>query len=689
MSKVKEFIKKYFLIICLVIISLFKIHITNKLPLLAFPEQVYDDGLMVKLAKNIVQGKWLGVYDSNTLIKGAGFPIFLALLKSFNISYIFAMNIFYVLACMYFIYSIKDDIKSKIIKIIIFSIMLFNPIASAEYTFQRVYRNGIGVFQTVFIFSAIYIVWKNRYENIKTLLPHILIAAINVAFLWYSREDSIWIIPFLFASLILTTIFIIAKALSSRKFSKTAKNKFYTNIIVKSLIILMPIWILIFSTNAIRLINYKYYGIFIERESETYLNKVLAAFYSVKANEEYPRVDNTREKINRIYEVSETLSSIKPYLEDSLDIWSQYGSSQDKKEVENGWFSWALKHAMLTAGKYFNPIEVNDFYHKIYDEIELALENNQLEREPNIILSTFPPFRDEYKGKFINYCLGYVQYIYEFRDIQSTNMESPEFNGLDSTTLSDFEFITNNFITSRNVTNARICGWYSLNNSENFKLYLTNEKSEQISEIPRGESSDVIAVYSLNPNLQYRFDFVITDIESTKPYENLFIEVFNLNDELVEKIPLDSYQQYAVLEGEKSTYSLSIVSIEKNIDPIKTFSDSSVKILNAIKEIYAKTGKLLFIISLVSYFIILILTIIKSIKNKKLEKEFDILLILSAYILSAIVVIVGVAYTGLTSCYTLMYSYLAVVYPLFIMFVTLGIGYIFDKIICKVSNKSI
>ena len=687
LKDVKSFIKKYILLICIFLISFIKIHITNKLPILAIPDQVYDDGLMVLLAKNLIQGNWLGAFESSTLVKGAGFPIFLALLKSFNLSYLFTINILYTLSCIYFIYSIKDDIKNTFIRILIFIIMLFNPISYATHTFQRVYRNGIIIFQTIFIFSAIYIIWKNRFSSIKKLLPHVLIASINMVFLYHSREDSIWIMPFLLVSFILILINIIFKHPDINNIKTKIKKALY--IVTKSLIILMPIWVLVFSTTAIKIINYRHYGMFIERESETYLSKVVTAFYSVKAYDDIPRVDNTREKINRIYEISETLESIKPNLENSLDVWSAYGAYKDKKEVENGWFGWALKYAALISGKYFSQMEADEFFQQVYNEINIALENGKLEKEPNVISNLLPPFRDSYKDVLLNYCLGYVQYIYEFRDVQCTNLESKDFIGLQNANLSDFEFITNNKTSSRNITNARLCGWYSLNNKEDFKLLLTNEDGNNIAEIPRGDSSDVINVFSLNPDLKYRFDFVITDIESISDYNELFISVYDMNNNLIENIPLDSYEQYAIIENDISTYSLSIISIEKNIDPVKSFSEKSVNTLNAISSLYAKTGKSLLIISLFAYIIILITTIIKSIKNKNVAKEFDVFLVLSAYLLSAIVVIVGVAYTGLTSCYTLLYSYLSSAYPLFMMFATLGIFYIIDIIINKFICKKV
>ena len=676
-NNIKAFFKKHYFVLIVLLISAIRFYIIAPLPLKAYPKQVYDDALMVKLSKNIIEGHWLGIYDNNTLIKGVGFPVFLAILKFLNIPYLFGMNVLYILACIYFIYVIKDDIKNKSLRILIFIIMLFNPISYAEYTFQRVYRNGTGIFQTIFIFSAIYFIWKNKLKNIKILLPHIFIASINIVFLWHSRDDSMWIIPFLIVSMGLTSICILINYFLNRKDS----NAIFIKTILKILCILMPIWILIFSTTSIKLLNYKKYGVFIEKETNSNLGKVLNVFYQVKAHEKIYRVDNTREKINRICEVSETLNSIKPQLMDSLSIWSQFDSAPNDGEVENGWFSWALEYAVYNSGKYFSAQESNDFYGKIFSEIEYALNTGKLERENDILVSFLPPFHEEYKKDLLKFYLGYLEYISEFREMESTNTISEESDSLDAVRLVDFEFVTSNKVVSRNSSNIRLVGWYFLKNKEDFKLYLTNEKQQSIAEITRIDSPDIANVYNLNPDLNYRFDFVCTDIEQNFNYENLFITSYTLNDEYIESIPLNEYIQNAAIETNDSTYSITIASIDKRADPSEAYSRKSIQILNTIKSLYSKSGKVLLVVSIITYVLLLFTIILKLFKHTNVSQDIDVILILTAILLSLLLLTAGVAYTGLTCCYTFMYLYLACTFPLFVMFVTLSIGYTINKFI--------
>lgn len=693
-NNVKEFIKKYWFIIIIAIISFIRIHMVNKLPMIALPKEGSDDGLMVSLAKNIIEGKWLGTFESNTLVKGAGYPIFLALVKSLNLSYLFTINVLYVLACIYFIYAIKDDIKSKILKLIIFVVMIFNPISYAELSFQRIYRNFNTVFQAIFIFSAMYIIWKNKTKGLKSMIWHILIAAFNMVFLWHSKEDSIWILPFMIVISALILIVAIFNHFSKnkkgeRKELESNKRIFaHAAFVFKLVMIAMPIWVLVFSTATIKSLNEKYYGVYIEKDSE--VGNVCTALYSVKAKENYPRVDNPREEIYRVYEVSETLNSIRDSLEYSLDNWAIYGSDPEKKQVENGWFGWAIKSAMTLSGNYDDPKSLKEFCDKICDEIYAALDSGELEREENILISGQPPFRDEYKDQFMSYWLGYVQFMYEFRTMQSSNNVSEDYISLDSVSLNDFEFVTNDEVATRSVSNARICGWYALQNRENYTMYLTNEKDVKIKEITRSNSEDLISIFSLDPRYNYRFDYVINDIESIADYEKLYLSVFDMDKKLVDKIDLfEPFPPRETVSNDVSIYSLHLVSINKKVDPVITYSDKAVETLNSIKDIYAKYGKALYIVSLSVYVLLIVKFVIKLLVRKNVTKDFDVLMMLSAYMLSTIVVIIGVAYTGITSCYTLLYFYLAAIYPLFIMFATHGIGYLVDGILEFLKNNFI
>lgn len=675
MKNIISFVKKNYVLICMIILALIRFGIVEKLPILAFPSEVYDDQLMVKLSKNIIEGNWLGEYDSNTFVKKPGFPMFLALLKNLNLSFLFTLDILYILSCFYFMYAIKDNVKNGFLKIIIFIIMLFNPISYASWTFQRVYRNGAGIFQTILIFSGIYIIFKDRKKSIKELMPHIILVSLVLSLLWHSREDSIWILPFIIVSIGVIILFNIIEEKVNKK------------TIAKIITVCIPIIFLGISTLSINFLNYKHYGVF--TETEVYYSKVLESLYKVKAKDKIQYVDNTRNKILELYEVSETLASIKPQLETSLDTWSKYDRNPDDREVENGWFSWAFKDAVAVAGYYKDARTSNEFHKKVYEEIENALEEGKLEKQEGMLISSLPAWREEYWSQIFERANVFLKFVSGFEKINVSNGISNDTSEVSDLKVSDFEFVTNDFAVDKSRTNVRICGWYFLTNAEDYKLYLINEKDQKISEINRMPSQDITQAWGLAGERQDRFDFVAVDIEKNFDFQKLYISVYNSKDEFIEKIDLESYIQDAIVETEISKYSLSLVSIDTRVDAIKTYSDKSVNLLNKITSVYQKVGIPFSILGIICYIVLMIKMIILWIKNKKLPKEFDVCLILTGILLSFIVVLIGIIYTDISLCGTLTYMYLVATYPLLVMFCTLSISYLIENIICGVlhSNK--
>ena len=102
------------LIISIIAIIVF-FTLTSVQPLNAKVGAIYDENLMIYLADNIIQGKWLGEYSNMTLIKGVFTPIFIAILYFFKTPFLTGQTIFYLLAIICFILTIKKIVKNKYI----------------------------------------------------------------------------------------------------------------------------------------------------------------------------------------------------------------------------------------------------------------------------------------------------------------------------------------------------------------------------------------------------------------------------------------------------------------------------------------------------------------------------------------------------------------------------------------------
>ena len=127
-KKVLEKTKKYGLLIFLILLLILKILIVQVQPTTAQYSMIYDDQLMIEQANSIISENWLGEYNSKTLTKGVFTPLFIALTYILNIPFLIGKEIFYGIACIVFTLIIRKKIKSKIALIIIYLVILINPV---------------------------------------------------------------------------------------------------------------------------------------------------------------------------------------------------------------------------------------------------------------------------------------------------------------------------------------------------------------------------------------------------------------------------------------------------------------------------------------------------------------------------------------------------------------------------------
>src|SRR5210317_1734883 len=78
----------------IIILILVRFWLVDSMDLIA-TRTPHDDYLFIKLAKNILSGQWFGPYDYYTLIKGPGFPLFLAVVHHLGLPLLFAQQLLY------------------------------------------------------------------------------------------------------------------------------------------------------------------------------------------------------------------------------------------------------------------------------------------------------------------------------------------------------------------------------------------------------------------------------------------------------------------------------------------------------------------------------------------------------------------------------------------------------------------
>ena len=442
-------------------------------------------------------------------------------------------------------------------------------------------------------------------------------------------------------------------------------------LIAKVIVAILPIIILQGSLIATRLVNYKSYGVYTYNEiNDGYFGKVLQTIYSVKQEKDIKYVTASREKINKLYEVSPTLNSIKEHLESSLNGWDLCDRNPGDNEVEDGWFWWALKGAVANAGYYDTAVNSDNFYKKVYDELQQAIKEGKLETQFSMPAKLMSPWKARYFGEEISTMVEFTNYVATYEGAYTISNESKSSDNT-ITPIRQYETLTHDFAiypSKSNTLNA--VGWVFVKDDKDFDITLLKNDKE-INSISKIESEDVYNYFGTEYKNTKKCRFKInSDITEIKETDTIYLSIKNKDGKEIEKINLNNAQS-GITETNNLIYNFdSISGLKDNVDSYYLYSKPYVKILNKIGDIYRFVGLPFAILACVAYIIFTILIIIK---KRIREENIDLWLLLTGILCSFLVLIAGVSYNHITACFSKYYMYLSGAYPLLIAFVTMTI----------------
>jgi len=326
------------------------------------PDATVDQLMQFVKALNFSQGDWMGEYCNTTLIKGCFFPIFLGAAIRLGINYVFAIQVFYVIACLFCIYCFQPIIRNRVVIACFLTLLLFNPISTSAVAAET-YRVSI---YFILSFCAVSAVCGSALRITSVgCSKYILIA---VCGLFYglainTREDSQWLTAFLVTAMLVMAIVLITKRY--RSFKKLIALFF-------SLAVFVCIPSLVISLK-----NYKEYGIFITEDynsgafAEAY-GALTRPFGSNEYDPHYPIPEDVREVL---YEKSPSFAQLEYQLEDGrASAWKAYGNN----DFSNGWVSYALRDAAEDCGYYCDAQTAAAFWQSVADEVNALCDSGEI-----------------------------------------------------------------------------------------------------------------------------------------------------------------------------------------------------------------------------------------------------------------------------------------------------------------------
>lgn len=342
----------------------------------------HDDRLFLRLADALLSGHWLGKYDYLILIKAPFYPLWIALVHFLGIPLLLSQQILYAVACWVFVVALRPLLRGEGGRLLLFTLLLFNPISFQDGAATRVMREGIYPALTLLVAACAFAIALRSGRESPCPRRWLMGLGVALAAFWLTREEGVWMLPLVGICL-----------------AWAACRSHGGNILslVAGFVIPGLIWAGAVATVAG--INKHQYGVFTTAEQKwaPFLS-AYGALTRVRHAHWNPYVPVPQEARERIYAASPAFAELRPFLEgrigrDRIEDSCQALSICD--DIAGGWFQWALRGAIRAAGHYGSGPDAARYYRRLAREVNRACDEGRLDCLPPRA-SLLSPWRSDY-----------------------------------------------------------------------------------------------------------------------------------------------------------------------------------------------------------------------------------------------------------------------------------------------------
>ena len=347
------------IITAIILLSVFRIGLFVKMPYFIIGDSIYDDYNQISLSAFLAEGRWLGDYNYTTLIKGASYPLFVALSNVLAMPYPYMLGLYYVISVGLFCGVLYKIAGSQIFCAVSYILLLYSPAGFELEITGRLYRNAI-IFPSVLLcLTAVLMVYLNRSLPVKKQLLWLMADGAAFLFFTYIREDSVWMLPLFLASLVICGVWVLW-------FSGCARKEK----VVRCFILLIPVLVFLAGSSAYKGLNYYKYGVFTTNDRTDGPFAAMAGnMMKVEDEDEDKDYWISVKKLERIIDECPTLLQNKAEILTAIENW---GNSKGDLTV------WGLREAFNNLGYYKDARTIENVCRQVNSELLEAVKQGRL-----------------------------------------------------------------------------------------------------------------------------------------------------------------------------------------------------------------------------------------------------------------------------------------------------------------------
>ncbi len=583
------------------------------MPALLNAQETFDDRLLFDYAESLYAGDWLGVYNNVTLVKGISFSVFLVLCHALCIQFPVGRMILLIGGSVLFLTAFKKVIRSRMSRTIVFLLLLYSPMGFDLLASQRLYRNSIVTEAVLILFSCMCGLFFRRRGSVKAMLGWAAATGISLAFFWFLREDSIWVLPFIFVVILLGIISIIVQYW--RDIRKIA---------VKSAVLIIPVLFLGMAVTGVSVLNKHYYGIFATNDrAGSEFGKFMSYLYRIDNPEKNLDIWVPESTVEKVLDISPTFATVRQEVENSINAW---GAGE---AVRGDLIAWTIRDAVQTGGHYQNAQETNEFYRQINQEIQAALDEGSLELDGKLYFSKQAAgISLQELPQFFVKSFKMMGSMSRYTDCEASAVASGQ--GLVNA-FRDMESFAGTRGISYPIYRMKIEGWiFAKSDQQDLEIRFLDSDGQVISAAGFVESPDVANVYPDYENAKKaRFSVLLEGDEVQNFQMSLYLDGN-------EEAKLES----GVVETEDYVANIEVTDVSY-VDAGTEYSQHVTSIGNFIIKIYQVFSIPVILAALVGY-ILIVYEIIRT-RGRK-GQLIDIWLMITGIFLSSLVLSFGVSF---------------------------------------------
>ena len=408
----------------MVMLTAFKLWLVSGQTIVVRGVLMHDDRHFINLTHHLLQGDWLGKYDQYTLIKGPMYSLFMAAVFLLGIPLLTAQHLVHAAGCWVLDRAMGPFLVRSWLRIALFAALLFNPATYATDTQNLILRQNILPGLILLVIAGFVALYARAPVSNARMLPWAFLAGGALPAFWLTREEGVWLLPFV-------ALLSVAAAITCWRLPTSVRFG-------RMLILVLPFLLWGAGLGAVALVNLHYYGEFTTCEfKHPSFTTAYGAMLRVEPATAIPYVPVTREMRERIYATCPTFAELRPYLDGpSGEGWARESENFThipavEHEIGMGFFMWALRDAVAQAGHCSSGREAMSFYARMAREINDACDRGLLRAGPRHT-GLVPPLSKEFprlRVWFFPKLRGAASLVCGFKDLTTepqSSFGSPE-----------------------------------------------------------------------------------------------------------------------------------------------------------------------------------------------------------------------------------------------------------------------